>query len=203
MGIQPVQEQRIVTQVVARETAEHIELVVKGTKLLTYQLRQDRVGETSDQSPAQNLLFEFPDAALAPDFAAPAVANEFIKQVEVREDQAARKVTVVATLAQPASPLVYLSPDAKEVLIQFTKVSSQSAQTDQAVQTVQATTPSTSQALTPSPFQVFPLVYADPEAVAGILKRLIPYGENKVQVEKGRHAIVVADLPTEALAGVR
>ncbi len=185
-------EARVITRILARGTGDQVELVVTGTKLLTYQLRQD--------SEAPNLLFEFPDAALPSDFAAPAVANEFIKQVEVREDKAARKVTIVATLAQPASPQVYLSPDAKEVLIQFAKVSSQTAQ---AAQTAQATIASASQASTPATFQVFRLVYADPEAVAGILKRLIPYGENKVQVEKGRHAIVVADLPAEALAGVK
>ncbi len=201
-------EARVITQILARETGDQVELVVTGTKLLTYQLRQDP--ET------QSLLFEFPDAALPPDFAAPAVANEFIKQVEVREDKAARKVTIVVTLAQPASPQVYLSPDAKEVLIQFTKGTSQIAQTVQTAQIGQSpqlaqttatsedqTGPPNAATSTASSFQVFPLVYADPEAVAGILKRLIPYGENKVQVEKGRHAIVVADLPAEALAGVR
>lgn len=176
----------MITQIQAREMVDRVELVIKGTKLLTYQFRKD--------PEAQSLVFEFPDAVLAQDFAAPAIASEIIKELEVREDKPARKVIIVVALAKPVIHQVYLSSDAREVFIQVTASPSQAEH---------PTATTATAATTQSNFQVFPLVYADPEAVASILKRLIPYGENKVQVEKGRHAIVVADLPDETLAGVQ
>ncbi|MGE5576720.1 MAG: type II secretion system protein GspD [Syntrophothermus sp.] len=185
-GNQTAQELRVITQIQAREMVDRVELVIKGTKLLTYQFRKD--------PEAQSLVFEFPDAVLAQDFAAPAIASEIIKELEVREDKPARKVIIVVALAKPVIHQVYLSSDAREVFIQVTASPSQAEH---------PTATTATAATTQSNFQVFPLVYADPEAVASILKRLIPYGENKVQVEKGRHAIVVADLPDETLAGVQ
>ncbi len=52
-------------------------------------------------------------------------------------------------------------------------------------------------------FHTFFLRYAEPQSVADILKRLLPYGDNKVQVENESHAIVVRDVDPELLAEIQ